>query len=165
MAPAFQQEAYAQGLMAAVTQLSIHIADQSLPAPQAGDYVPDKDDELAFPEGLIIMVILSVFAFLVPPLPAALALGIFVFSIFSSLFWALIAALAGFLVSAAASLWRYGAGTDTRHASGRRRRGSDHWGGGGFDGGFGGGMGGGMGGGGASGGGGSSGGGGASGGW
>src|SRR5690625_719246 len=168
IAPAFQQGAYAQGLMAAATQLMQRIDGEALPeADQSGALGDDYDG----PEGFEIVIILAIlfgFAFLIPPLPAAAAVGIFVFTIFEALGWAVGAAMVAFLISSVGSLWRFGPDSDTRYASGNRsaaRRRHDHWGGGGFGGG--GGMGGGGigGGGGASGGGGSSGGGGASGGW
>ncbi len=167
IAPAFQQEAYAQGLMAAATQLMQRIEAEDLPAPESSEGATADDG----PEGMEILIILAIlfgFAFLVPPVPAAAAVGIFVFTIFEALGWAVGAAMVAFLISSVGSLWRFGPDSDTRYASGNRsaaRRRHDHWGGGGFGGG--GGMGGGGigGGGGASGGGGSSGGGGASGGW
>lgn len=166
IAPAFQQGAYAQGLMAAATQLMQRIEGEDLPAPERFEGAVDAYDG---PEGLEVIIIVAIlfgFAFLVPPVPAAAAVGIFIFTIFESLGWAVGAAMVAFLISSVGSLWRFGPDSDTRYATGNRsttRRRHDHWGGGGLGGG--GGMGGGIGGGGASGGGGGSGGGGASGGW
>ncbi|HLR82038.1 MAG TPA: YgcG family protein [Paenalcaligenes sp.] len=168
VAPAFQQEAYAQGLMAAATQLMQRIEGEDLPAPEQSQGGVDEYDG---PEGFEIVIIVAIlfgFAFLVPPVPAAAAVGIFIFIIFEALGWAVGAAMVAFLISSVGSLWRFGPDSDTRYATGNRstsRRRHDHWGGGGGFGGGGGIGGGGMGGGGASGGGGSSGGGGASGGW
>ena len=148
MGPAFQQQAYAQGLMAATTELMRLIDAESLAA-APDQLAADADDDR--PEGIevvIIVVILFVFAFLIPPVPAAVAVGLFIYTIFSSLGWASIAAMVAFLLSAAGSLWRYGPDSDTRYATGSRRRSGRHhsdggWGGGGFGGGMGGGMGGG----------------------
>lgn len=162
IAPAFQQQAYAQGLMAAATQLMLHIEGEALPVPEEGDSAEDR------PEGIEIVIIVAIlfgFSFLVPPVPAAVAVGLFIFVLFEAVGWAIGAAMGAFLLSSLGSVWRFGPDSDTRYATGSRsarRRHHDHWGGGGFGGG---GMGGGIGGGGASGGGGSSGGGGASGGW
>lgn len=165
IAPAFQQEAYAQGLMAAATQLMQRIEGEDLPVPEQSEGAVDEYDG---PEGFEIIIIVAIlfgFAFLVPPVPAAAAVGIFIFTMFEALGWAVGAAMVAFLISSVGSLWRFGPDSDTRYATGNRsaaRHRHDHWGGFGGGGGIGGG---GMGGGGASGGGGSSGGGGASGGW
>lgn len=159
MAPAFQQQAYAQGLMAAATQLMQYIDAEELPTALSGEQDEDRPEGV---ESFIIVAILFVFSFLIPPVPAAVAVGIFIYTIFESLGWAIFAAMGAYLLSLFGSLWRFGPESDTRHVSHPKRRRYDHWGGGGGGFGGGGGLGGG---GGASGGGGGSGGGGASGSW
>src|SRR5690625_7437738 len=95
------------------------------------------DDGPAGMEILIILAILFGFSFLVPPVPAAAAVGVFVFTIFEALGWAGGAAMVAFLISSVGSLWRFGLDSDTRYASRTRtaaRSRNEDWREGGFGG-------------------------------
>lgn len=154
--PRFQQDQYAQGIVAGVDSLLAVIAGESLPPPAPGaDTDEGWDVEL-------ILVVLAFMAFAMPPLFAAFATTIFTTIAFESL-------LVGLLCGAAAAVIamigrRYGGGGRGSALRTSRRGGVAGGFGGGFGGG-GGGFGGGMGGGFGGGGGGGSGGGGASGSW
>src|SRR5690625_6805594 len=71
--------------MAAATQLMQRIEGEDLPAPEQSQ---GGFDEYDGPEGFEIVIIVAIlfgFAFLVRPVPAAAAVGIFIFTIFEAL--------------------------------------------------------------------------------
>src|SRR5690625_7024245 len=101
MVPAFQQQASAQCLMAAATQLMQAIGAEELPAASQHSQEADLPDTM---ESIIIVAILFGFSFLIPPVAAAAAVGIFIFTLFDSLGWAALAAMGAYLLSLMGSL-------------------------------------------------------------
>jgi len=159
VAPRFKEGDFAAGVTAGVDSLITLIDGEALPAPASAADSADSEDEGPY----VMLIPLAIMAFLMPPLFAAVAVGIFVGLMFGSL----LAALAGAAVALIISLIgrAFGAGGGSRLSRASRRGGAAGGLGGGFGGGFGGGDGGFGGGGFGGGGGGGSGGGGASGGW
>lgn len=155
MTPYFAKDDYVSGINEGVTRLMNLVEGEDLPPPtnnQAG-----KSEE----EGSLAMLLpLAFFAFVLPPVAAALLIGVFSFFILGSLPIAIVAGVIAFMLSLVGKAFGAGGKRNSGRAS---RRGATL---GGLGGGFGGGRrGGGFGGGFGGGGGGSSGGGGASGGW
>lgn len=155
VAPHFKMNDYAGGTAAGVDALVTLIEKEELPPP-----VNDWQQSSEFEEDWPFFIFLVFFISLWPALLAAIIAAIVILGITGSLGFALIAAVAGFLISIIAH--KFMPARSISNAS-RNRRGD--YGRGGFGGGFGGGGFGGGGGGFGGGGGGSSGGGGASGGW
>lgn len=158
--PYFMYDDYVAGINAGVDKIMDLVEGEELPPPAQNLAVnTDEDGPLA------MLLPMAFFAFVLPPLAAALIIGFFSFFIF----WSIPIAVGVGFIALILSLVGKAFGAGAKGSSGRAsRRGAALGGlGGGFGGGFGrgGGIGGGGGGGGVSGGGGSSGGGGASGGW
>lgn len=165
--PYFVQNDYVAGINAGVDQLIALVQGEDLPPPPTQDGIWDDEDS----PPLFVLFPLVLFAWVLPPLAAALITGIFTFFAFGSVLISLVCVMAAVMLSLVGKFM----GPRSRGNSGRAsRRGATLGGLGGGLGGFGGGRhrggggfgGGGFGGGGfGGGGGGSSGGGGASGGW
>jgi len=165
--PHFVQNDYVAGINAGVDQLIALVQGEDLPPPPTQDGIWDDEDS----PPLFVLFPLVLFAWVLPPLAAALITGIFTFFAFGSVLISLVCVMAAVMLSLVGKFM----GPRSRGNSGRAsRRGATLGGLGGGLGGFGGGRhrggggfgGGGFGGGGfGGGGGGSSGGGGASGGW
>lgn len=159
--PYFMHDDYVSGINSGVNQLIALVDGEELPPPSSAQYVDTEEDA-----PLAVLLPLAFFALVLPPLAAAVIIGLFSFFLFWSLPAAIAFGIGAFVLSLIGKAFGAGGRGNSAQAS---RRGSHIGGlGGGFGrgGGGGGGMGGGGGGGGgASGGGGGSGGGGASGGW
>lgn len=158
--PAFTQGDYVGGINAGVEKLMGLVEGEPLPPPVKSSQV-DTDEE----GPIAILLPLAFFSFVLPPVAAALIIGLFSFFVFWSVPLALVGAVVAFVLSLIGKAFGAGGRGNSGRAS---RRGAAIGGlGGGFGGGFGGGGGGGFGGGSGfgGGGGGSSGGGGASGSW
>lgn len=155
--PEMVQGDYVEGITQGVDKIMALVDGEELPPPTKNQPTDDEDGPL------VMLLPMAFFAFVLPPLAAALSLGFFSFFIFQSL----TAAIGIGFIALILSLIGRAFGAGAKGSSGRASRGGSGVGGlgGGFGGGGGGGSSGGASGGGASGGGGGSGGGGASGGW
>lgn len=160
IAPYFMQDEYVAGINEGVDKIMVLVEGEELPPVQDSAFESDEDGPL------VMLLPLAFFAFVLPPLAAALIIGFFSFFIFWSVSIAIVIGLVAFVISLIGKAFGAGAKGSSGSASSRGSA-IGGLGSGGFMGGGGGGFGGGSsgGGGGASGGGGGSGGGGASGGW
>lgn len=160
VAPRFQQNDYAGGVVAGVESLLGLVNGEELPPPAAGASSAGADEW----DVEAVLIPLAFMAFMMPPLFAAFAVTIFTSLAFGSLFVGLVCGAVAVLLSLIGR--RFGAGGKSNAIRASRRggvaggfgggfyggsRGGGGFGGGGFGGGFGGGGGGGSGGGGASG--------------